>query len=309
MSRPTPNESLYKASILTDTDPQIDRWAQERIRVQVADNVLASKHATLQHPDRVEYRKQLKVLDDKIAARRKEIQDNSWDTYKANFELERSKKLMDTDADLTMLKDQIANLSKRVDEEEEQARQLGNKTQPILALREQIKDAKDASKRYNDRIAEIENQTRAPGRVTLLGPTVQPKTPTVDRWPKVAAAANGGGLFLGFIVLVILMKLRNKIDQADDLPEHFQPLVVGTVSHAALAASAKTREHADVAGRGAAEDSGRGDAVVACEFVAAGARRAADNDDHEPDAGEREDVDCVEPGVVAGEERAGGSGH
>lgn len=237
--RPPPTEQLYKASILTDNDLQIDRWQGEKAKVLVADNVLASKKATPQHPDRVEYRKQLKTLEEKIANRRKEIQDTAWSTYISNFEMERTKKLHEMDADLGVLKDQIASMHKNKEEQEKLAKELGNKTVPVFQLKEQIADSKEALKRYNDRIAEIENQTRAPGRVTLLGPTVQPKTPTVDRWPKLAAAANGLGLLLGFGVLVVLMRLRDRIDRADDLPEHFQALVVGTVSHAAIGSPSK----------------------------------------------------------------------
>ena len=52
--RKIPDQSLYMAAVPTDTDPQIVQWVQEQIRTQVADNILASKHATLEHPDRVE---------------------------------------------------------------------------------------------------------------------------------------------------------------------------------------------------------------------------------------------------------------
>ncbi|MCL2645469.1 MAG: AAA family ATPase [Phycisphaerales bacterium] len=233
-NREPATEALFKSSVPTEGDSQVDRWATERTRIMVFDGILASRRATPEHPDRVEYRKQIKALEEKIADRRKEIQENAWASYQSSYAMDRARKIRDADADLTALAGQIAGLQKVIAEQEENARTLSNKITPILQLKEQIADSKDALKRYNDRIAEIENQTRAPGRVTLLGPTVQPKTPTVNRWPKFAAAANGFGLFLGFGMLALLMKLRDKIDHADDLPEHFQPLVVGSISHTVL---------------------------------------------------------------------------
>jgi capsular exopolysaccharide synthesis family protein len=233
-ARKAPDEQLYKASIMSDKDPDVERWLAERTKVQMADNILASRKAMPDHPDRVEYRKQLKVLDSKIAQRRKEIQDRAWNEYIASFEIERTKELKKAEETLLTLQSQTTSLQKLIEDQEKLGKDWGNKTQPIMNLREQIANDKEAAKRYGDRINEIENMTRAPGRVTIVGQTVQPRTPTVNKWPKVAAAANGGGLFLGLIVLLILMKLRNKIDQADDLPENFQPLVVGTVSHAQM---------------------------------------------------------------------------
>jgi capsular exopolysaccharide synthesis family protein len=234
-ARPLPDEATYRSSIQTDNDPQIGQWMTERIRVQMADNVLASKHATEQHPDRVEYRRQLKTLDSKIAGRRKEIQDNAWATYKAGFDLEKANKTRDTQADLDALDQQIAVLKKRIDDSDAIASSIRNKTQPINTLREQISDDKDALKRYTDRISEIEHENQAPGRITMSD-VILPKTPTVDARPKLILASNGLALMLGLAVLVILMKLRDKIEYAEDLPNGYQPLVVGTVSHAGSAA-------------------------------------------------------------------------
>ncbi len=174
-TRKLEDETLFKASQPTDTDPQITQWMQTEIQTQMADNVLASKHATLDHPDRVEFRKQLKVLDAKIAARRKEIQQNAWEQYKANFELKRTNDLNNANADLTAVNQQIASMSKRIEEQEASAKDLGAKSQPILVLKEQIADSKDALKRYNDRVDEVENLNRAPGRVNRVGETVQPQ--------------------------------------------------------------------------------------------------------------------------------------
>ncbi|MCL2639821.1 MAG: polysaccharide biosynthesis tyrosine autokinase [Phycisphaerales bacterium] len=233
-SREPAAEALFKSSIPTEGDSQVDRWAAERTRITVLDGILASRRATPQHPDRVEYYKQLTNLEEKIADRRGEIQTNAWSAYQSTYAMDRARRTRDADADLTALAGQIANLQKMIADHENNARMLSNKTTPIFQLKEQIADSKEALKRYNDRIAEIENQTRAPGRVTLMGPTVQPKTPTVNRWPKLATAANGLALFLGLGTLATLTKLRNKIDHADDLPDHFQPLIVGSVSHAAM---------------------------------------------------------------------------
>ncbi|HUO09775.1 MAG TPA: polysaccharide biosynthesis tyrosine autokinase [Phycisphaerae bacterium] len=235
-NRKLPDESIYTAGVAIDGDPQIQQWTTERNRVLMADNVLASKHATIDHPDRVEFRKQLKTLDGKIANRKTELQNNSWAAYKSKFELERVNKINDLNATLTGLQQQIAALTRHVDRQETLAKDLGTKEQPILALKEQISDSKDALKRYNDRIEEIQNLNRAPGRVTPGGPTVEPKTPKVDKRPKLAFAANGIGILIGMGVLVLLMKLRDKIEGADDLRQHYQPLIVGTVSHAGSAA-------------------------------------------------------------------------
>jgi capsular exopolysaccharide synthesis family protein len=235
-ARKIPNQALYMAAVPTDNDPQIAQWVQEQIRTQMADNVLASKHATLEHPDRVGYRKQLKVLDGKIADRRRQIQQEAWSAYSANFELDRAKKINDLSADLAAVNQQVASLQKQIDAQEASAKELGAKSQPILALKEQISDSKEALKRYSDRIEEIENLNRAPGRVISLGPTVQPKTPKVDKRKNLIATANGLGLMMGLAVLVLMMKLRDKIDHAEDLRDMYQPLIVGTVSHAGIAA-------------------------------------------------------------------------
>ena len=235
-NRKLPEEPVYEASVGVDSDPQIQQWTTERNRVLIADNVLASKHATVDHPDRVEYRKQLKVLDGKIGGRSTELRQNAWNAFKAKNDLDHTEKLNNLNATLAGLQQQIAALQKSVDQQESLAKDLGTKEQPILALKEQITDSKEALKRYNDRVEEIQNMARAPGRVELGPPTVEPKTPKVDKRPKLVFAANGIGLLVGMGVLVLLMKLRDKIEGADDLREHYQPLIVGTVSHAGSAA-------------------------------------------------------------------------
>jgi len=232
-----PDKETYLASVQTDNDPQLDTWIKRRIEVQMLDSALeTTQHALPEHPERVALRKQLKTLDANITARRAQIRDTAWSFYKAGFELERSKKLVDAEADLAGVTQQIAALEKRITAQENLARDLGSKTQPIAALKEQIADAKVDLKRYNDRIEQIENLNRAPGRVASVAPTITPRTPTVDKRPKLALAANGLGFLLGAGVLVLLVKLRDKIDQPEDLHHDFQPLVVGTVSHAGASA-------------------------------------------------------------------------
>ena len=236
-TRKLPEQWVYEASVPVDTDPQIEQWATEHNRVAIEDNVLASKHATVDHPDRVEYRKQLKVIEGKVLARTIEIRQNAWSAYKAKYDLDRTDKLNNFSATLAGLQQQIAALQKHVDQQEAVAKDLGTKEQPILTLKEQIADSKEALKRYNDRASEIIHMESPAGRVALGdADTVEPKTPKVDKRPKLIFAANGIGLLIGMGVLVILMKLRDKIEGAEDLRDHYQPLIVGTVSHAGSAA-------------------------------------------------------------------------
>ncbi|MGN6367657.1 MAG: GumC family protein [Phycisphaerae bacterium] len=236
-NRKLPAQSVYEASVPVDGDLQIGQWTTERNRVLMADNVLASKHATVDHPDRVEYRKQLKVLDGKIAARTTELRTNAWNAYKAKYDLDRTDKLNNLNATLAGLNEQITHLQDHITQQEAVAKDLGTKEQPILTLKEQIADSKEALKRYNDRASEVIHMESPAGRVSLGDKdTIQPKTPKVDKRPKLIAAANGVGLLIGIGVLVILMKLRDKIEGAEDLRDHYQPLIVGTVSHAGSAA-------------------------------------------------------------------------
>jgi capsular exopolysaccharide synthesis family protein len=231
-TREGPKEEDVKASVNTDIDPQIDQWMKQAIALRLKDADLAAHNAVPTHRERVSIRDELATLEPKIEARRKEIRDNAWKAQLANFTLDRDKQVKDMNSTIAAMDAQIASLTKHVTEQEDLARTLGNKSQPIGSLREQITDEKDALKRYTDRIEELENQNRAPGRVTKVGNTVQPKSPKVDGRPKYAAAANGAGLLLGLGVMLVLMKLRNRIEHPDDLPEAYQPLVVGTVSHA-----------------------------------------------------------------------------
>jgi capsular exopolysaccharide synthesis family protein len=231
-AREAPKEKDFKASINTDADPQIDQWMKQVITLRMKDADLAAHNAVPTHRERVSIREQLATLEPKIEARREEIRDTAWKAQLAGFTLDRDKQIKDMNSMMTALDAQTQSLTKHVNEQEELARTLGNKSQPIGSLREQIVDEKDALKRYTDRIEELENQNRAPGRVTKIGNTVQPKSPKVDARPKFAAAANGAGLLLGLSVMLVLMKLRNRIEHPDDLPEAYQPLVVGTVSNA-----------------------------------------------------------------------------
>ncbi|HVX84431.1 MAG TPA: polysaccharide biosynthesis tyrosine autokinase [Phycisphaerae bacterium] len=227
------SEKDYKSSINTDADPQIQDWMKQRMQLVVKDNELATtNHATPEQRDRKAIAQQIKDLDAKVAARRTEILNTAWVTYEASQSVDRDKKMKDYQAELDAVDAQIDALNKHVADQEKIARDLGNKAQPIAALREHITDAKDAQKRYSARIEEIQNQLLAPGRVTREAQTVEPKTPAVDGRVKYSAAANGAGLLLGVGVMLILMKLRNRLEHPDDLPEAFQPLVVGTVSDA-----------------------------------------------------------------------------
>jgi capsular exopolysaccharide synthesis family protein len=60
-------------------------------------------------------------------------------------------------------------------------------------------------------------------------------TPKVDKRARMAGAGVGAGLMLAVGTLLVIAKLRNRISDPEDLPDHMQQLVVGTVSNAALA--------------------------------------------------------------------------
>lgn len=235
-TRPLPDKETFLASVVTDGDPQIQLWNKELSDNALQDSVLATKFkATERHPDRAALRGQRIALERKIADRKKEMRDNAWRKHEADIALERELKLAALTSDLAAVEKQLAMLQERHDTQETTVRDLGNKAVVITTLEAQIAEAKDELKRYETRLAEINNLNTPIGRVEYYTPDT-PITPTVDKRPKLALAANGLGLMLGLGVLVIMMKLRDKIDYTEDLPNSFQPLVVGTVSHAGIAA-------------------------------------------------------------------------
>jgi len=231
-NRPAADKQTFQDTIVIEGDGQIEKWTAEKIRVQMADNILESRHATGEHPDRVEFHKQIKALDAKIAARTQELKDSHWREYLATASLEKARRIAELNGDLAGVRTQIAGLQTRIDDQDSKMKTANSTLQPIATLREQIAEAKDSLKHYNDRIQELESQNVAPGRVNVGWAAAVPVTPKVDKRVRYTAAANGGAMFLGMMTLVMLSRLRNRIEHPDDLPENLQPLVVGTVSHA-----------------------------------------------------------------------------
>lgn len=231
-SRPPPDEKQFKSSIGTEGDSQIEKWTAEKVRLQMLDNILASRGATVRHPDREEYRTQLKVLDEKIAQRTDELRQSRWTQYMAMTAVDRSREVARIQGEVQAMDQQLAAMRKRVEEQGKAAQTLSGKVQPIRTLEEQIAEAKDALRRYNERIQDLESKTAAPGRIAPGWSATMPRTAKVDRRAKYIAAANGGALLLGAAGLLLLSRLRNRIETSDDLPSTYQPLVVGTVSNA-----------------------------------------------------------------------------
>jgi capsular exopolysaccharide synthesis family protein len=231
-----PEQQLFMDSVATDNDPKIQMWNKQLIDAAQQDSVLETKFkATPRHPERAALKRQMESLNGQIAARRKEMHENAWKTYTAETTLKDQIKQETLESDLAAVNKQIETLTARIETTEVAARDLGDKSQMIASLREQIAEAKEELKRYNMRVEEIERQNSPLGKLEPHPPGL-PLTPTVDKRPKLALAANGMGFLIGMGVLVLLMKLRDKIDFAEDLPNTFQPLVVGTVSHAGSAA-------------------------------------------------------------------------
>ncbi len=229
------DEETYRASVPVDQDQQIMQWSTELIRVQTSDSIAESKKQTASHPDRVSNRKQIKDLQKQITDRKKAIQDNAWKIYKAGFELDKSHKVNSLQSDVDAINKQIAKYGEDLKTLTASARDMGSKSQPIATFKAQIETSKDMLKHYEARIDEVTKQNSPLGKLDPYA-AVLPLTPTVDKRPKLAAAVNGAGFMLGMAVLVLLIKLRDKIDHTEDLPHTFQPLVVGTVSHAGSAA-------------------------------------------------------------------------
>jgi Mrp family chromosome partitioning ATPase len=231
-----PKPEVFMNSVNPDNDPQIQMWEKTRIEAVQQDNVLQTKfNAQPQHPDRKALRGQITRLEAQIAARTKELRENAWKKYEAERVLDSELKITNLTWNLQAVDSQIEKQEKSLAEQEAMAKEVGNKALPIATLREEVTDLKEQFKTLNARIEEVTKQNSPLGRLDakLVG---LPLTPTVDKRPKLALAANGMGFLLGMGVLVILMKLRDKIDHAEDLPSTFQPLIVGTVSHAGAAA-------------------------------------------------------------------------
>lgn len=230
--KPAPDEEQYKKSLPMDNDNQVVAMNAEKLRLELADNVLASRKATPDHPDRKEFRKQMKVIEQKIDARRAQVRDNNWKQFMAGFQLEKDRKVADIEADIKAAEMQRDAMASRVAEQEKTTRTLAGRVQPLLTLNEQIAEAKESLKRYNDRIQEQESKSVASGIVSIGWSAAVPMTPEKDRRPKMAATANGVGLMLGLAVLVVLTRLRNRIESTEDLPDSIRPLVIGSVSQA-----------------------------------------------------------------------------
>lgn len=236
-SKPLPDEETYKKSLPMDNDNQVAALNAEKLRLELSDAVLASRKATPDHPDRREFRKQIKGIEDKIAARREAVRENNWKQFIAAQQLEKDRKITDMEADIKATEMQRDAMAARVTEQEKTTRTLASRIQPLLTLNEQIDEAKESLKRYNDRIQEQESRSVASGIVSIGWSAVVPMTPEKDRRPKMAATANGVGLMLGLAVLVILTRLRNRIESTEDLPDNVKPLVIGSVSQAPRTAS------------------------------------------------------------------------
>lgn len=231
-ARADPDEATFKASIPVENDSQVERWKNELTRIEIVDQILQSKGATAKHPDRTEYAKQRKMHKANIEQRGQQIRENAWRQHLAAARLTKAEQLERADADLKALDEQIASLSKQVAENSATATTMKSRASQIAQLKEQLTEAKETNKRYNDRIREVQSQNLAPGRIADGWEAITPRTATVDARPKLAVAANGGALLVGFVVLIVLMRLRDTIEGSDDLPENYRPLVVGTVSHA-----------------------------------------------------------------------------
>lgn len=213
---------LRELDISADVDDWVEKdWATRDNRIQLSrklqDMRLTLSGVNENHPDRKEYEENLSRLyevQDNLLKRAGEVGEK---VIRGKLLSDQRKKILEEE----MLFASALSAEKRLMEEltaaEHKATDVNTQMMKASTLRREIDRLQDALLRIEERIDQIEVESRSPGRVSILTRARTPENPDTGKRVKMAAVVILFSLFAGTGYAVARDKLDPRVNSARDI--------------------------------------------------------------------------------------------
>ena len=213
---------LENLDIKADVDDWVEKdWATRDNRIQLSrklqDMRLTLAGVNENHPDRKEYKENLKRLyevQDNLLNRAQEVGER---VIRGKLISDQRKKILEEE----MLFESALSAEERLIEElraaEQKATDVNTQMMKASTLRREIDRLQDALLRIEERIDQIEVESRSPGRVSILTKGRTPNTPNTGKRVKMAAGVILMGIFVGVGYAIVKDKLDSRVKSVQDI--------------------------------------------------------------------------------------------
>lgn len=215
-------EELAKLDLSADIDDWVEKdWAIRDNRIQLSrklqDFRLTLSGVDENHPDYLEYEENLGKLyevQDKLIQRAKNVGEK---VLRGKLLSDQNKKILELETDYAAALDTEKQLRNELKNAEQKATEVNTQMMQASTLRKSIQRLQDALLRIDERIDQIEVESRSSGRIRLISPARPPEGAASSKKSKMMALVILFGFGAGMAYAIGRDKLENKINTTEDI--------------------------------------------------------------------------------------------
>jgi len=215
-------KKLRDLDITADVDEWVEKdWAIRDNRIQLSrklqDMRLVLAGVNQDHPDRKEYEENLKKLyevQENLLRRSEKV---GTKVIRGKLLSDQNKKILDLETEYAAAVKTEEKLGSKLAEAEKKATDVNTQMMKASTLRRDIQRLQDSLLRIDERIDQIEVESRSPGRIKLMTLARVPKTPSTGKRSKMMIVVILFSLMSGVGYAIGKDKLDDKIHSTQDV--------------------------------------------------------------------------------------------
>lgn len=209
-----------------DISAEIEEWVErdsaiEDNRIQMSRRLqgigLTYEGMKEEHPDRLRFAKSFEKLVEVQNAMRKRSQEKAESVIRGKLLSDQNKKILVLETDYAAAFKTEKKLSKELSDAEKKATNINSKMLRASTYRRDIKRIQDAQVRIDERIDELEVESRSPGRIFLMDKALKPEFPSTKKRTKFFLVTIVFSLLTGIGYAVGRDKLDTRIKTTKDI--------------------------------------------------------------------------------------------
>ncbi|UCD91026.1 MAG: hypothetical protein JSW04_06260 [Desulfobacterales bacterium] len=215
-------ERLKTIDISADIDDWIEKdWAIRDNRIQLSrklqDMRLILAGVNENHPDRKEYEENLEKLYEVQENLLKRAQDVGEKVLRGKLLSDQNKKILELETEYAAAVNTEKKLRSELAEAERKATDVNTQMMQASTLRKDIQRLQDSLLRIDERIDQIEVESRSSGRIKLITPARKPEKPSTGKRSKMMIVVLLFSLMSGIGYAIARDKLDDKIHSTQDI--------------------------------------------------------------------------------------------
>jgi succinoglycan biosynthesis transport protein ExoP len=176
-----------------DISAEVDEWVErdeaiEDNRIQMSRRLqgigLTFEGMKEEHPDRLRFEKSFEKLVEVQTTMRERAHEKATSVIRGKLLATQNRKILDLEADYAAALNTENKLLKELAQAEEKATSVNSKMIRASTFRRDIKRIQDAQLRIDERVDQLEVESRSPGRISLMDKALKPEQPSTKKRTK-----------------------------------------------------------------------------------------------------------------------------